>query len=105
MSQWLFGGAFHGAAFGAQECSSRRVQGLWVEFGQEYQRTCFTPRAASDVDTGELKQELTGGFFGSRREIGFKAEEFTGLLEEVFVTVGTQTEMANTDKAAGQDME
>ena len=103
--RWLVGGAIDAVAIGASETSSRRVQRLWVELGEEDEGSGFTFGAASDVGAGELQYELAGGFFGGRRRIRVEAEEFPGLLEEMFVAVGPQAVMANTDKAAGQDMQ
>ena len=73
-------------AWAANEGSSRRIQGFRVEFGQEDEGSSFTVRAASDIDAGELKHELSGGFLGGGRGSG-EAEEFTGFLEKVFFAV------------------
>ena len=60
---------------------------MWVEFGQEDEGSGVTPRAARDVDTGELQHELASGFLFSGREFGSEAEEFAGFLEELFFAV------------------
>jgi hypothetical protein len=77
---------------------------LWVEFSQEDEGTGFALGAAGDVDAGELQHELTGGFFSGRKRIRVEAEEFTGLLEEMFVTVGAQSEMPDSHEPAGQNV-